>query len=264
MQFKRALADEYDIRVLAYPLLDLRAPRMISFAETLAMIRSEIEQTQPGAPLRLLGYSYGGYIAVELARYFMLADREIAFVGLIDTLYDPLADVKSPSVERQAPYIGRPFAGDWRALPQRFAGGVVRKYLRLAYRLVRRGSLGHLAKIVRGIERLGYTRTKALLWWHITQMTRRASVIDYSPGDYPGELWLFRVPDEPDRPHLEDYGWGRHCRTLSIDWVTGRHDTIFNPENVTALANAARKALARSMGMPAPISNSPRAVVPPG
>lgn len=53
-------------------------------AETVAAIRAE----QPHGPYQLLGYSFGGLVALESARLFDEAGETVRFVGLVDALFD--------------------------------------------------------------------------------------------------------------------------------------------------------------------------------
>ena len=47
-----------------------------------------IRALQPRGPYHLVGYSFGGLIAIEVARLLREAGEEIALLGLIDTRYD--------------------------------------------------------------------------------------------------------------------------------------------------------------------------------
>ena len=49
---------------------------------------SAIRSSQPSGPYFLVGYSFGGLIAVEVARLLDEAGDEVALLGLIDTLFD--------------------------------------------------------------------------------------------------------------------------------------------------------------------------------
>jgi len=53
-------------------------------AEAVDVIRAE----QPHGPYRLLGYSFGGLLALESARLLTEAGEAVAFVGLVDALFD--------------------------------------------------------------------------------------------------------------------------------------------------------------------------------
>jgi thioesterase domain-containing protein len=47
-----------------------------------------IRQLQPRGPYHLVGYSFGGLIALEVARLLRESGEEVAFLGMIDTRYD--------------------------------------------------------------------------------------------------------------------------------------------------------------------------------
>ena len=53
-------------------------------AESVGLIRSE----QPHGPYRLIGYSFGGLLALESARVLGDAGEVVAFVGLVDSFFD--------------------------------------------------------------------------------------------------------------------------------------------------------------------------------
>ena len=53
-------------------------------AETVEAIRAE----QPHGPYQLLGYSFGGLLALESARLLTDAGETVTFVGLVDSLFD--------------------------------------------------------------------------------------------------------------------------------------------------------------------------------
>jgi thioesterase domain-containing protein/acyl carrier protein len=57
-----------------------------------AMIRF----VQPVGPYRILGWSFGGVLAYEIAAQLVAASEEVAFVGLIDTAYLPGLDIPRP------------------------------------------------------------------------------------------------------------------------------------------------------------------------
>jgi amino acid adenylation domain-containing protein len=57
-----------------------------------AMIRF----VQPVGPYRILGWSFGGVLAYEIAAQLVAASEDVAFVGLIDTAYLPGLDIPRP------------------------------------------------------------------------------------------------------------------------------------------------------------------------
>jgi acetoacetyl-CoA synthetase len=50
---------------------------------------SAIRTLQPRGPYHLVGYSFGGLVAIEVARLLRESGERIALLGLIDTLFDP-------------------------------------------------------------------------------------------------------------------------------------------------------------------------------
>ena len=77
------------------PLLGLQAPRLSrverlprTLAELAAEHRAHVVRLAPHGPIRLLGWSFGGRLAHELAVQLRAAGREVAFVGLLDAHVD--------------------------------------------------------------------------------------------------------------------------------------------------------------------------------
>ncbi len=64
-------------------------PASADTIEGLAALAVEtIRAEQPEGPYRLLGYSMGGLLALEAARLLLAAGGSLAFVGLVDALFD--------------------------------------------------------------------------------------------------------------------------------------------------------------------------------
>jgi arthrofactin-type cyclic lipopeptide synthetase C len=61
-------------------------------ARMVLMIRS----AQPRGPYRILGWSFGGMLAYEIATQLICADQQVAFIGLLDTRYPPGLKTKPP------------------------------------------------------------------------------------------------------------------------------------------------------------------------
>ncbi|MBL8927544.1 MAG: hypothetical protein JNM77_15125 [Pseudonocardia sp.] len=82
------------------PLYGLQAPRFSRTTElptTLAALAAEhiehITRIAPDGPIRLLGWSFGGSLAHELAIRLAAAGRDVGFVGMLDAYLDtPSAD----------------------------------------------------------------------------------------------------------------------------------------------------------------------------
>ena len=78
-----------------YPIIGLQSPRpdgAVAVSETMADAEQHyfnlLKQVQPHGPYRLMGYSFGGTVALALATRLVERGEEVAFVGLLDT-YPP-------------------------------------------------------------------------------------------------------------------------------------------------------------------------------
>jgi acetoacetyl-CoA synthetase len=57
-----------------------------SVAELALQHAATLEEVHPAGPVRLAGYSFGGLVALEMARLLTARGREVAFLGLLDLL----------------------------------------------------------------------------------------------------------------------------------------------------------------------------------
>ncbi len=76
-----------DRPVFGLQLHDLDAPpeTLESVAATADAFTAAIRRVRPRGPYALTGYSYGGVLAVEIARRLVDAGEELSFLGLVDT-----------------------------------------------------------------------------------------------------------------------------------------------------------------------------------
>ncbi|MGE3661222.1 MAG: amino acid adenylation domain-containing protein [Pseudonocardia sp.] len=77
------------------PLIGLQSPRLsrsTDLPQTLAALAAEhaghVAALAPDGPVRLLGWSFGGFLAHELAVQLVRAGREVSFVGMLDAHRD--------------------------------------------------------------------------------------------------------------------------------------------------------------------------------
>jgi len=74
--------------VYALQALGLNRHRMahLSMQEMVASYTAEIRQVQPAGPYRIVGYSFGGAVAFELAVQLQASGEQVAYVGLLDRM----------------------------------------------------------------------------------------------------------------------------------------------------------------------------------
>lgn len=66
--------------------LDGKGKPLKSIPEIAAYYISEISAVKPDGPYNIAGYSFGGYVAFEMAKQLRKAGRKVSFLGLFDTI----------------------------------------------------------------------------------------------------------------------------------------------------------------------------------
>ena len=186
---------------------------------------STIRNRQPDGPLALIGYSFGGLVAYEVARQAVDAGQQVEWLGILDELAPSIAELQWAQLSLR-----------WRLrrirrLParQRWA-----KYREVALRVLRRGEL----------------------WPQDDFDFRDATEIEcryQQPGhEVPTHLLVSEVTAaaaEADLLGWDDY----HKGPLTVHRLTGDHVTLFALPEVEKLARMMLESLckARANGVPA-------------
>ncbi len=82
--FRAELAASARIEVVALPSLDSSVGLLGRLDRTAAEVVEQILHRQPAGDVRLLGYSYGAFVAQEAARQLEAAGRRVSFLCLLD------------------------------------------------------------------------------------------------------------------------------------------------------------------------------------
>jgi thioesterase domain-containing protein/aryl carrier-like protein len=183
-----------------------------------------VKARQPDGPYYLCGYSFGGLVAFEMARWLRESGDEVALVGLFDTTMSPL---KWP-------------LHSWRSIVRRrmlqFAAGVIAAPIQTwpvaVWKMGRRA-----CERLRGFLKYAPTSVLRVMAGAMIASAR------YRPGFYPGELTLFTpVEREPGLPSLQAV-WGKHARALSVVETAGAHSTMFSASNAGSTAASLTRCL---------------------
>jgi amino acid adenylation domain-containing protein len=173
-----------------------------------------LRRAQPAGPYYLGGYSFGGLVALEMARRLLERGQQVALLALVDTYLG----------QSNSSLLGRFFS---LSTEQKLA------YLRKRAARYRRG-------IKRRIEALSLPApVKAL------RNACAAAELSYRPRVYPGHLVLFRASEKALRG-LEDEsnGWQKYAEgRLEVHEIDGDHGNLLNEPNVRQLAAALRARL---------------------
>jgi thioesterase domain-containing protein len=197
-----------------------------------------------GPPYRLAGWSFGGVVALELARQLQEAGDEVAFVGMIDT-WRP----------RRNPLGVRPYLayhlGETLALPAECR----RAYAEERYRFLVNREKARLKHAVRSrlspVRRLGGARPAAAASassrFDASQVPVRVSFLHYEATPYRSPVSLYRTAESTERQpgHDPSLGWSRLLvGGFEQVLVGGGHFTWFEPDHLPSFAAALQRSLA--------------------
>lgn len=227
----RALAGRHPCWGLQAPGLDEGEPLAASWDELIAHHWRLLPDDN--SPLILLGYSYGGYIAMELADRLHRAGRPLPPVVLLDVPH-PSAIPKSMSMPDRATLVhslfGRALDLDLPALqalppdtmlPQVHALAVARHVLPPGTSLA---MLERLLAVAHNASRLVAPPTRSYDFPILLLRAREAST---------------RIADR------EDFGWRDYVRELTVTWVDGSHESMLEAPRIPGLLEALSGVLSR-------------------
>jgi len=206
---------------------------------------SELRRLIPSGPCALAGISFGGILALEVARRLRDAGGEVPLVAVFDTYL--------PGAERRRLLAW--LAHRLRALAAR---GRRRRAARWIHSLLARRS-GVASRVLPlawfRAERPGESDDVARLRAIRARVFRRA-MRDYVPAPYPGPVALFRARDHRPSPGWvvdPALGWGRVVRGgLTVAEVPGGHVEMLREPHVAELGRGLQEALDRATGIRAP------------
>ncbi|BAZ44755.1 McnE protein [Chondrocystis sp. NIES-4102] len=197
----------------------------------------ELLKIQPQGPYYLMGVSFGGVIAYEIAQRLVSLGHEVSFLGMVDTFCPD-----QNAVRRDLP------------LQQRFFGHLDR---------IRHKGIKHIVDRVKWRLDLALHLTRSSLYqinWirdnfadetsrnfnraEYIQLTREHQQVNrnYVIKPYPGSINMFRAADDPD----SKLDWQKLALSnLFIDDIPGEHLEILQEPNVEILAEKLQLALLR-------------------
>jgi len=186
--------------------------------------------THPGGPFRLAGYSYGGVVAHEMACILEEQGHRVEFLGLFDT-HNPAAPSKRYSLPGRFNAFWQqqqdlPLPARLERLRERIAEGIATNR-RVKAELAAAFSSGP-AEAHSDLRRVQVREEN----WRAMQA--------YRPRVFKGRVTLFKAMTASDKVEWpSDYGWTAFAGDgLEIVPVPGQHLTLFDHENVGALAEA--------------------------
>ena len=190
---------------------------------------AEMRKVQPEGPYNLLGYSFGGIVAMEMAQQLKSAGQETGLLGMLDSKSPDYmaALLKMQSAPRKSD-LGEPPPA--RELTEISRSEKVRELVgRVRARLIR---LSCQIATMLGIKTIPSFMKDP---WSINFVANSK----YEPEVYEGRMTLFRAVRQrmPNAP--SDLGWGRFFTGgVDVRELPGTHETLWAEQNIEAFADS--------------------------
>ncbi|PPJ63882.1 thioesterase domain-containing protein [Cuspidothrix issatschenkoi] len=214
--------------------LDGKLAPLLRVEDIASQYLQEIRTIQPQRPYFLLGYSFGGVIAYEIAQQLHHQDQEVAFLVMLDTcrpgykqrlLFIERLTIHINHIYQRVPkYIARNYWG-WYKHADYYLRKIYNDYLRL------------VSEFMETTLKLGETNTYSDVY-----SADLHALNAYVLQPYSGKVTLFRTKDE-DRTggvgvkYDPTFGWGDIITgELEMNYIPGSHISILDEPNVNILA----------------------------
>ncbi len=215
-----------------------REPALLRLEDLAAYYVRDVRRVQAHGPYHLLGYSFGGTLALEMARQLQSEGEEVALLGMLDARtrrYDQTAARGAPTTARLNRRIDRLHGNTNRltAIDQlQYIGQKLRT------RVIRFGC--------RTAAKLGFRRIPA--WMRSPYDINWVAFENYRPEPYDGRLVLFRASEQEHSGGAYDLGWGQLMEQgVEVHDLPGDHERLFLEPNIDQLAEQIRDLLRRQM-----------------
>jgi amino acid adenylation domain-containing protein len=225
--FARALNDGRPVLAIEAPALSAAGLVTTSpVGETADSYVAVIRGHQPHGPYHLLGYSFGGLLALEIARRLIAAGETVAFTGLCDTV-NPATPIREYSLMERievfwdAQEVRSPAARLLRMLSRTFEGLATHFQVKTEVRK---------ARAARETEPYSIERMVQVRESHLQAMR------EYQPVPLDSPITLFKSSVVDDKFAIpSDYGWGIVSPSVEVVEVPGKHLDMFDPPHVATL-----------------------------
>jgi thioesterase domain-containing protein len=187
----------------------------------------EIRAAQPSGPYLLAGYSFGGLVAVEVARLFQEAGLEVGLLVMIDTIYDRRFWPVGVFLKSQ----GRRAFWHLKKLASRAP----------------RAALAEIGLRARNFMRRIRERLTQSVRFNVAASGKGASLEEqclaaaalYQPSPYPGRITFISAELDDDFACSPMLLWRKYCGFVSGTVIPGSHlATVREPESIALLASA--------------------------
>jgi amino acid adenylation domain-containing protein len=195
---------------------------------------NEIKTVQPNGPYFLVGYSFGGLIAFEIAHQLTSQGKQIGLLALLDNV--------SPSLPKVRPSLVQVFGIHLRNLQQL---AMNERFTYIKDRLIFRTMYANKENSEREFLLDSWAEPLPLEYLAVLEANLQASQ-DYTGRIYAGNVTLFRSYIQPiDQALHLDLGWSELIAgKLTIKDLPGHHSNILKEPQIQLLGRELKLALA--------------------
>jgi thioesterase domain-containing protein len=203
------------------------APVQVTLEGMAAHYVKEIRRVQPRGPYALLGLSFGGLVAYEIARQFRAQGQEVGLLGMLDT-WQPDYMKRLPNPGSLAVQVYHRVRLVWLHTRRLNPSGKLlylrnrlkSRALRMFYRYLTPRAGAPIADSMRSVRDINLI-----------------AGLQYRVHPYEGHVTLFRATGENDWRLPHDLGWGALAKGgVKIHHLPGDHGQILAEPNVALLA----------------------------
>ena len=235
--FRTHFAPEYHFLVPTYPQWPDIVSRDESFTRIIDQVVMQVIPQLDVQPIMLVGYSFGGLIAHEVAGRLCELGFRISLVAILDT------DImQGPLHPAEATLHGRKrgtFTRDVRVAGFAYAVGV-RTAFHLASVFKRSLFLRLLAARYRRRLPLPSEVAVPLDDW-MTRWAREVAARRWKPRRLATTTIVFRCKQQASAVALPDLGWGRYTNVVAVKEVGGSHFSMISSAHAGRLAHAVQR-----------------------
>jgi thioesterase domain-containing protein/acyl carrier protein len=225
-EFAKYLGNNQPVYGLELVLSGTAATPSMDLVETAKRYFLEIQEFQPCGPYYLLGHSFGGVLAFEIAHQMMASGEKVGFLGLLDS-YPPGSYPKATFFDRIVIHYDNLRALTWKEQVS---------YLRMRIKAF-------------GIKLMQFRlfRFTAARMKYVPKDVSSVNLIairGYTAHPYPGKVTLFRVREHAWYIHKEPTdGWQQYAGCLEIHVVPGNHTSLLREPHLAILADEVKNCL---------------------
>jgi thioesterase domain-containing protein len=232
--FYRAIAESMkeDFTVYGFQSLGLDGiQKPLDQVEDMAhLYLKELKKIQPKGPYIIAGYSFGGFIALEMAQQLRKQGEDIAFLGMIDA--------PTPDVANRKPSF-------WDIVSTHFINILNeergKKWKYVSSRLEWLRNRGKAKKT--DYENQVQKENPGIKMFRVLNPNYRASE-RYLAKPYEGAISVFRAKTQTTRcAKFSDLGWSKYSSDVDVYDVPGGHYTMIKEPNVKHLALSIDRAI---------------------